>query len=146
MIQICKMTSKHIDDVCEIENECFSLPWSKTSFQNEINKNKHALYFVAIKKCQVVGYVGMWHIVNEGHMTNIAVKKQFRNQGIATKLINHLFEIGKSYNMIGITLEVRVSNLSAKKLYEKLGFNLEGIRKEYYDDNREDAFIMWKYL
>ncbi len=146
MIHILKMTTEHIKEVHKIEEDCFSIPWSEKSFYDELTKNKMAIYIVAKEDDEIVGYGGMWHVINEGHITNIAVKKQHRKKGIGTKIINALIEIAKEKEMIGITLEVRVSNDIAKSLYKKSGFIIEGIRKEYYDDNKEDAIVMWKHL
>lgn len=146
MIHILKMTTEHIKDVHKIEEDCFSIPWSEKSFYDELTKNKMAIYIVAQENDEIVGYGGMWHVINEGHITNVAVKKEHRNKGIGTKIINSLIDIAKEKEMIGITLEVRVSNDKAKSLYKKSGFIIEGIRKEYYDDNKEDAIVMWKHL
>ena len=94
----------------------------------------------------VLGYGGMWHIVNEGHITNIAVHKDHRRKGIGDAIVKALVEIAEEKEMMGLTLEVRKGNESALALYKKNGFKLEGIRPEYYEDNKEDAYIMWKYL
>lgn len=149
MIKVIEMKEQHLEQVVCIENESFSTPWSKNSFLKEIKTNKFALYFVAVdmeKNNKVLGYGGMWHVVNEAHITNIAVSPAYRKQGIASKILEKMIEVAKEKQMIGLTLEVRTSNTIAKDLYIKYGFKLEGIRKEYYEDNREDAFVMWKYL
>ena len=140
------MTLEHIEQVFAIEEDCFAIPWSKASFRDEIKNNKMAIYIVAIEDDKVLGYGGMWHVINEGHITNIAVKKEERKRGIATKIVSSLIDIAKEKEMIGITLEVRVSNKIAIDIYKKNGFVMEGIRKEYYDDNKEDAIVMWKHL
>ncbi len=148
MINIVKMAENHISDVVDIENKCFKIPWTKSSFEKEIKNNKLAVYFVALdnEKNRVVGYGGMWHVINEGHITNIAVKEEYRKRGIATKIIEKLSEFAMEKEMIGLTLEVRAKNYAAIKLYKKLGFYMEGIRPEYYSDTKEDAIIMWKYF
>ncbi len=146
MIHIENMTLEHIEQVFAIEEDCFAIPWSKASFRDEIKNNKMAIYIVAIEDDKVLGYGGMWHVINEGHITNIAVKKEERKRGIATKIVSSLIDIAKEKEMIGITLEVRVSNKIAIDIYKKNGFVMEGIRKEYYDDNKEDAIVMWKHL
>lgn len=146
MLQIIKMTVNHVSDVAKIEEDCFAIPWDKKSFLDELKNNKMAIYIVAIIDNQIVGYGGMWHVINEGHITNVAVKKEYRHKGVGSAMINNLLEIAKNKEMIGITLEVRISNTHAQALYKKNGFIMEGIRKEYYDDNREDALIMWHYL
>ncbi len=142
------MKKKHIEEVYQIELESFTSPWSKKSLKAEVVANEHAHYFVVMDtvKNKVAGYGGMWHIVNEGHITNIAVKGDYRRHGVATLLVEHINAFAKTKEMIGITLEVRVTNIAAQALYKKLGFDLEGIRKEYYSDTKEDALIMWKYL
>ncbi len=140
------MTTEHIKDVHKIEEDCFSIPWSEKSFYDELTKNKMAIYIVAKENNEIIGYGGMWHVINEGHITNIAVKNEYRRKGIGSKIIDELINIAKEKEMIGITLEVRTSNNIAQNLYKKKGFIIEGIRKEYYDDNKEDAILMWKHL
>ena len=139
------MNKGHIDGIMEIENESFAIPWSRSSIEKEL-KNNFAIYAVAIENNKVLGYGGMWHVVNEGHITNIAVHKDYRRKGIGQAIIEKLVEIAEEKEMIGLTLEVRKSNTPALELYKKNGFKLEGIRPEYYGDNKEDAYIMWKYL
>lgn len=139
------MNKSHIDGIMEIENESFAIPWSRSSIEKEL-KNNFAIYAVAIENNKVLGYGGMWHVVNEGHITNIAVHKDYRRKGIGQAIIEKLVEIAEEKEMIGLTLEVRKSNTPALELYKKNGFKLEGIRPEYYEDNKEDAYIMWKYL
>lgn len=145
-MEILKMTTEHIKDVHKIEGDCFSIPWSEKSFYDELTKNKMAIYIVAKENENIIGYGGMWHVINEGHITNVAVKKEHRGKGIGSKIIDALINIAKEKEMIGITLEVRTSNNIAQALYKKNGFIMEGIRKEYYDDNKEDAIVMWKHL
>ena len=144
-MQIEMMNKGHIDGIMEIENESFAIPWSRSSIEKEL-KNNFAIYAVAIENNKVLGYGGMWHVVNEGHITNIAVHKDYRRKGIGQAIIEKLVEIAEEKEMIGLTLEVRKSNTPALEQYKKNGFKLEGIRPEYYEDNKEDAYIMWKYL
>lgn len=144
-MQIELMNKSHVDGIIEIENESFAIPWSRASVEKELSNNL-AIYVVAMEDDKVVGYGGMWHIVNEGHITNIAVHKDYRRKGIGNAIINKLSEIAVDKEMIGLTLEVRKSNTPALELYQKNGFKLEGIRPEYYEDNKEDAYIMWKYF
>ena len=106
-----------------------------------------AVYFVAVdEKNNAVGYAGMWHVVNEGHITNVAVLEQYRREGIGDMLMEALEKKALELEMIGITLEVRISNYGAQKLYTKHGYKPEGFRKKYYTDTNEDAVIMWKYF
>ncbi len=110
MLEIKKMTKAHINEVFEIEKNCFEIPWSKKSFEDELDKKYMAIYLVALENEKVVGYGGMWHVINEGHITNIAIHKDYRKKGIGTKIVSKLIEIAKEKEMIGITLEVRKSN------------------------------------
>jgi ribosomal-protein-alanine N-acetyltransferase len=144
-MQIVKLEKKHLDKIAALEKECFAIPWSKKSFEDEL-KNKLAIYFAAVDNDEVIGYMGMWHVVNEGHITNVAVSPKHRKKHIASTLLETAIAEAKKLNMLGLTLEVRKSNTPALSLYKKFGFKPEGIRKEYYEDNREDAIIMWKYL
>lgn len=140
------MTGEHIDDVLAVEEACFSIPWTKKDFEKEIYENKLAIYKVALLENRVVGYAGMWHVVNEGHITNVAVLEDCRKKKIGSALMEQMIETAEQKQMIGITLEVRISNLAAQKLYIKYGFRPEGFRKKYYVDTKEDAVIMWKYF
>ena len=144
--KIIKMKAEHVDEVFGIESRSFSSPWSRESIFNDLTKNENAHYFIAEQNGSIAGYAGLWHIVNEGHINNIAVDEPFRRNGIASLLMDALIEFAKQKEMIGITLEVRVGNHAAMGLYHKYGFKVEGIRKNYYSDTKEDAVIMWKYL
>ena len=141
--EICPFEAKYIDSILIIENESFSDPWSKDSMEKELNNN-FARYVVVKHKDEVIGYGGMWLILDEGHITNIAVLQKYRRKGIGKLILISLIEICKTENICGLTLEVRKSNDAAQKLYSKFGFIPEGIRKGYYSNNNEDAIIMWK--
>ncbi|WP_127018125.1 ribosomal protein S18-alanine N-acetyltransferase [Anoxybacter fermentans] len=141
------MNRNDLDQILAIERSSFSNPWSKQTFEAEISgENKFAYYLVARCKDEVVGYLGAWFILSEVHITNIAVKPSHRRRGIAKKLINFLITQAKERGVTAVTLEVRVSNYPAQKLYRKLGFKEVGVRPKYYQDNNEDALIMWKVL
>ncbi|HSQ87338.1 ribosomal protein S18-alanine N-acetyltransferase [Romboutsia sp.] len=137
-----KMTSKDIDGVFEVEKNCFVHHWSKDAFKKELN-NDVARYLVAKIDEKVVGYVGIWFVMDEGHITNVAVHSDYRGKKIGDELVKELVELCRQNNIVSMTLEVRVSNIVAQNLYKKYGFKLAGIRKEYYSDNKEDAMIMW---
>ena len=139
------MTAAHIGQVLNIEEDCFAIPWTKGDFMREA-ANERAIYFVAAIKGDIVGYGGMWHIVNEGHITNVAVDQRFRRLGIGRSILQALIDEAKRLKMIGMTLEVRMSNTPAQKLYTSFGFKPEGFRKNYYYDTKEDAIIMWLYF
>lgn len=146
MLEIQQMTQEHIQDVLQIEEACFAIPWTKQDFEREMKENKLAIYIIAVLDGKIVGYAGMWHVVTEGHITNIAVLQEYRRQGIGNALLEQIIHIAEQKEMIGITLEVRISNIAAQKLYTKYGFRPEGFRKNYYQDTKEDAVIMWKYF
>jgi len=146
-ITIANMTAKHLDEVFEIENKSFAIPWSKNELRRDLEENKNSAYKVAIRGSgEVIGYAGLWHIVNEGQITNIAVAEAYRRTGVASRLVESLIALAKEREMIGLTLEVRESNAAAQALYKKYGFKPEGKRKSYYADTGEDAIIMWNYF
>ncbi len=139
-----KLAPVHLDGIMEIEALCYGQHhWSRESFVSEMG-NKCAVYLVAVDSDKnVQGYMGMWKIVDEAHVTNLAVHPSYQRQGIAKRLILSALDICYSEKIKYITLEVRKSNIKALNLYESFGFKTLGIRKKYYQDNGEDAFIMW---
>ena len=139
------MTSGQLDDVYIIETECFSHPWSKQSLEEELN-NETSLFLVAKEENEVIGYIGMSIVIDEGYIFNVAVRESYRNKGVATALINELITYGKKNNFSFITLEVRESNLPAISLYSKFGFIKAGERKDYYSNPKENAILLTKYL
>jgi ribosomal-protein-alanine N-acetyltransferase len=140
------MQIEDLKAVLAIEHLSFSLPWSLESFIAELKDNDYARYFCLIVDGHVVGYMGLWDILNEGHITNIAVSPEYRCRGLGKFLINSVMRNMSGKGMKRMTLEVRISNLAARQLYERLGFVIVGVRKGYYSDNREDALIMWVEL
>lgn len=146
-VTIEKMKMDDLDQVLEIEESSFSSPWSRTAFKMELNgKNRFSYYLVARDGHKVVGYLGAWLILNEAHITNIAVRPEYRKSGIGQKLMDSFFTQAVEKDIEAVTLEVRVTNDPAQNLYRKLGFKDMGIRPKYYQDNQEDALIMWKVL
>ena len=139
------MTSDHLDDVYIIETECFSHPWSRQSLEEELN-NETSLFLVAKEGNEVIGYIGMSIVIDEGYIFNVAVREMYRKKGVATALINELVTYGKKNNFSFITLEVRESNLPAISLYSKFGFIKAGERKDYYSNPKENAILMTKYF
>lgn len=139
------MTIDDVDEVYKVEEDCFVDPWSKDSIRKEL-KNDLARYLVAEIDDKIVGYVGVWFVVDEGHITNVAVHSDYRGKKIGDRLVKEMVELCKENNLVAMTLEVRTSNTVAQNLYRKYGFKMGGIRKEYYSDNKEDAIIMWNQL
>jgi [ribosomal protein S18]-alanine N-acetyltransferase len=136
---------QHIDGVMQVDSLSFTTPWSRESFEKEAVQNDLARYVVAVARGKVIGYAGVWIIAGEGQITNIAVHPDFRGKGTACKMLEALIDICRSEGVSGMTLEVRKSNIAAINLYKKHGFVEEGIRKQFYADNKEDALIMWKH-
>lgn len=143
-MQIVPMTASHLPDILKVEAESFSHPWTETMFLEELS-GKTAHYRVAQVGERAVGYMGMWILADEGHITNVAVAKDFRRKGIADALVEDFIQLAKQKKLVFVTLEVRESNYGAISLYEKKGFVPVGRRKRYYD-NTEDAILMTKYL
>lgn len=140
------MKQEDIDGVYEVEVSAFNEPWSITALRNEL-KNKLSRYIVAVDEDgKILGYMGAWYIIDEAHVTNVAVHRDARGRKIGDELVKEFILKCKKDNISSITLEVRKSNDIAQNLYKKHGFVPGGIRKEYYSDNREDAIIMWKEL
>ena len=143
-IIISKMTRDDLQGVYEVENQSFPIPWPISSFEEELN-NLLATYLVAKKKDKIVAYIGMWFVMDECHIMNVAVLPECRRQGIATSLIHEMFSLCKEHETHYVMLEVRKENLSAQSLYKKFGFTEEVVRKAYYknpDGTREDAIVM----
>lgn len=146
LITVRKMEIADLEQVLVIEREAFTTPWAEDAFILEITKNQLARYIVAEIDGQVVGYGGIWLILDEGHVTNVAVLSKNRGQGIGNHLVQGLIDICLQSKIGAMTLEVRASNITAQNLYKKYGFTESGIRPKYYSDNKEDAIIMWKLL
>lgn len=142
-VKIDSMGQEHLDQVVAIENVSFPIPWKRDTFLFEILLNELADYIVALKDDQVVGYGGMWLILDEAHITNIAVHPVFRGRGIGKQILNGLIRRAAGRGVKQMTLEVRPSNLVACRLYREFGFVKKGVRKRYYQDNNEDAIVMW---
>lgn len=135
----------HVEDVLIIEKLSFSIPWNREAFINEIANNHLARYVVCMLGEKVAGYGGMWLIAGEAHITNIAVHPEYRKIGAASSILDGLLSICRQESITEITLEVRESNKAALNLYTKFGFLSEGLRHGYYEDNKENAIIMWKH-
>ncbi len=137
------MTVEDIAHVLEIERTSFRTPWPADAYTHELKENRLATYIVANLEDRLVGYAGMWVILDEAHITTIAVEPEFRGQHIGERLLVGLIDAGVERGARWMTLEVRKSNLTAQALYRKYGFREIGTRKGYYSDNREDAIVMW---
>lgn len=140
------MTLDDVGAIVEIERESFTAPWSAEAFRNELQNNMFAKYMVMELDGAIIGYGGLWLIIDEAHVTNIAVREKHRGQGLGRKLLTELMRTAHWLGARRMTLEVRVSNERAKSLYRSMGFEPSGVRPAYYSDNMEDALIMWADL
>lgn len=136
------MTAADLDRVWALEKACFTDPWSREAFEHEL-ANHLALYQVYENEQQVIGYCGLWKVVDEGHITNLCIDPSKQGRGYGKAMMHAVIDFAKSNNICRLTLEVRVSNEKAISLYEGLGFVKAGLRKGYYENNGEDACIMW---
>lgn len=139
-----KMTLASLDEVMEIEALAYGQHhWSRDSFVAEID-NKISNYNCAVSENgEIRGYMGLWKIIDEAHITNLAVHPSYRRKGVAKVLLLNTLDECYADKIKYLTLEVRVSNASAINLYESFGFKSLGVRKKYYQNNNEDALIMW---
>ncbi|HSI98525.1 MAG TPA: ribosomal protein S18-alanine N-acetyltransferase [Gaiellaceae bacterium] len=139
-----RLDPRHLDAVEEIERASYPTPWSRSMFTAELRKPGSLAIGAYLEDDTLVGYAFVSRYVDAWHVMNVAVAPTFRRRGIASTLLERLFEITAADPRRGHTLEVRVSNVGAIRLYEGLGFESRGIRRGYYTDNREDALIMWR--
>lgn len=147
MVHYRKMTLEDVPAVHAIELATFPTPWTLDSFYYEVNENKFSHYLVAENEAgELVGFCGVWLVVDAAQITNVAVVETVRGQGIGEALMREAIRVAKEANMDTMSLEVRVTNTVAQNLYRKLGFQDGGIRKGYYTDNQEDALVMWVNL
>ena len=135
---------RDVHEMAELDRICFKMPWSERSFLNELTVNGNALYIVAETENKIVGFAGIWKVLDEGHITNVAVSPDYRRMHIGTAIVGMLLEVSEANGITSETLEVRASNAAAQGLYGKFGFEPAGLRKGYYEDNHEDAVIMWR--
>ena len=145
MVEFRRLKLRDLNAIEVIERSSYPTPWSRSMFAGELAKpSSICLGAIEGEKEELVGYLIISRYVDAWHVMNIAVADEHRRRKIATRLMERLFEITSSDGARGYTLEVRVSNEAAIKLYESLGFKARGVRRGYYTDNREDALIMWK--
>ena len=142
-VEIRRLSLGDLEDVERIEKRAYRTPWSRSMFASELAKPA-SICLGAFEGHRLVGYVINSRYVDAWHVMNVAVSPSHQRRGIATQLLEHLFDLTRDDERRGYTLEVRMSNADAIRLYEKLGFERRGIRRGYYTDNREDALIMWR--
>ena len=142
-LEIRRLGLRDLNAIERIEQRAYPTPWSRSMFASELAKPT-SICLGAFEGGQLVGYIINSRYVDAWHVMNVAVDPEHQRRGVATALIEHLFELAAGDERRGYTLEVRVSNEDAIRLYRKLGFEPRGIRRGYYTDNREDALVMWR--
>ncbi|WP_085993410.1 ribosomal protein S18-alanine N-acetyltransferase [Oceanobacillus senegalensis] len=145
-VVIRKMEFTDVEQVLEVERASFTTPWTTDVFYQEIVDNHHAHYFVLEVDEKIVGYVGIWIVVDDAQITNIAIMPDYRGQSLGERLFGFVIQLLQHIGAKRLSLEVRVSNIAAQRLYRKFGLVPGGIRKNYYTDSGEDAIVMWVNL
>ena len=143
-VRIVPMTADHLDEVAELERVCFTTPWSRNMLAEELDNYLSAFLVALDDNDKVAGYAGLKAVLDEGYITNVAVRPDCRRQGIAGKLLQVFLDFAKGNHLAFLSLEVRASNYDAIALYGSRGFRSVGRRKNYYEHPREDAIIMTK--
>nr|WP_099157753.1 ribosomal protein S18-alanine N-acetyltransferase [Virgibacillus ndiopensis] len=141
-----KMEATDIDNVYEVEKASFETPWTKDIFYQELIENQFANYFVMELDNQLIGYAGLWVVIDDAQITNIAVMPIYRGKKLGEKLFLYTMQQAIRLGANHLSLEVRTSNIVAQRMYRKFGLVPGGIRKNYYTDNQEDAIVMWVNL
>ena len=134
-----------LDGVLEVEAESFTNPWTREMYAWELrNRSVCHIYVVRTPECAVAGFCAFWLVFDEVHINNLAVRPAFRTHGMGTALIRHVLDAGATLGARRATLEVRASNEGARRLYERMGFYVAGIRRDYYTNPVEDALVLWR--
>jgi ribosomal-protein-alanine N-acetyltransferase len=141
-LRIAPMRLEDLAEVQAIEKASFTTPWPSQAYRSELESNRLATYLVARVDDALVGYAGVWLMVDEAHITTFAIHPAWRRQRIGERLLLAILDVSRERHAREATLEVRLSNLGARRLYEKYGFRPVGLRPRYYSDDREDALIM----
>lgn len=146
MIEIVDTGLEHIDDIAELEKQCFSIPWTREQLASQLTDNMHICLSAVDGEGRTVGYVGLMYVLDEGYISNVAVAPVHRREGIGGMLLDTLRERAKEKGLAFLTLEVRQTNEPAKSLYKKHGYVEVGLRKGYYTKPTEDAILMTLFL
>ena len=142
-LDIAPMNIEDIPEVLRVEALCFVTPWPRNAFQNELTENKLAHYFVGRVDDAIVAYGGLWVILEDAHITTVAVRPSHQRQRLGERILVHLLDEAIERGACWVTLEVRESNTAAQELYRKYGFTVVNTRRGYYSDNDENALVMW---
>jgi [ribosomal protein S18]-alanine N-acetyltransferase len=141
------VSSADIDGILQVEEASFTNPWTREMYEAELRNEGTAFFYLARDNTRrVVGFCSCWHVADELHINNLAVLPEFRNQQIGSTLLTHVLAHGQRLGATRALLEVRQSNQPARRLYERFGFSVSGIRREYYSQPVEDAVVLWREL
>ena len=136
-----------LDGVLEVEDESFTNPWTRDMYQWELqNRSVCHVFVVRTPQCEVAGFCAFWLVIDEIHINNVALRPAYRGQGLGTALLHHVMREARALGAKRATLEVRASNVGARRLYERLGFEVSATRRNYYTNPVEDALILWAEL
>ena len=141
-IKIVPMTADHLDEIAELERVCFSDPWSRNLLAAELENDLSAFLTALDQEGRVAGYAGLQVVLDEGTITDVAVRPDCRRRGVASRLLRVFLDFAQANGLAFLTLEVRASNRAAAALYKRLGFRVVGRRRNYYERPREDAILM----
>ena len=140
------VSAAEIDDILEVEQASFTNPWTRDMYLNELrNEGVSFIYVAKAEAGRVIGFCSFWRIFDELHINNLAVAPAYRRSGVATALLGRILEEGARLGATRATLEVRRSNETARRLYERFGFSQAGVRHEYYTHPVEDALVLWRH-
>jgi ribosomal-protein-alanine N-acetyltransferase len=142
-LEVSPMSVEDIGDVLRVEAQCFSTTWPRNAFLNELTENKLAHYFIGRAEDATVAYGGLWVILEDAHITTVAVDPAYQGKGYGERMLVWLLDEAINRGASWITLEVRESNQTAQNLYKKYGFAVVNSRRGYYSDNDENALVMW---
>lgn len=145
-VEFRRMKESDIEAVMYIDMLSFPKPWPENIYYEELRNNKYATYFVAVVDNEIVGFCGAWMVFDEAQITNIAIDPSHRGMGYGQGLFQYVINYGIAHGIKHLSLEVRVSNVAAQRMYKKFRLQPGGIRKNYYTDNQEDALVLWVNL
>ena len=146
MVRIVDTRPEHLDDILQMEQQCFSVPWTHEQLMAQLSDFMHIFLAAEDEDGRAVGYAGLMYVLDEGYISNVAVSPDRRREGIADMLLTELYERAKAKKLSFLTLEVRESNIPAQSLYKKHGYTEVGRRKAYYSRPKEDAVLMTCFL
>lgn len=137
------MTVADLVRILELEQQCFSSPWSRQIFESELkNDGPPGLHIVGVYQDEIICYSNTWFVIDEAHISNVAVAPKYQGQKVGETMLRYIIRTAMARRMVCVHLEVRITNVAAIRLYDKLGFEVIGVRKRYYEDNHEDALLM----